>query len=360
MSILARYIAQRILLFTGLVLLAVLAVLSVVELVAEAQDVGGDYTFAQALWAIALTTPERAYELLPVCVFVGSLLGLGQMSGESEITALRAAGVGIWPLARVLLAVGLGASLAAIAIGEGVAPAGLRAAEELRAGADGAQRSVWLHRDGRYLHARLGADPARIRDVLVYETDGAGALLRSLHAPEAVADGGAWLLRDVRESGFAADGAMTTTRHASLRTAVLPGASALRLLDRPPDAMSGADLARYLRAYAGDGADVRRYRFAWWQRLATPLSCIVVLLLTVPFALAQGRGGGLGQRVFLGVISGLAIYVFNRIAGHSGMLWGLSPAVSTLLPLVCLFLLGAALLTAQHRSWLRRRPAASA
>ncbi len=358
MSVLARHVALRVLLSAGLVLLAVTAVLTLVDLIDEARAVrAGGYSFADALLTILLTTPQRAYETLPVSVFIGSLLGLGQLAADGEMTALRSAGYGVWAVARVLLATGLLLAAATILIGEGLAPAGNAAALERRqaAGAEPpAAEGLWLRKDGRYLHLRPGADRRRLRDVLAYELDDAGALRSSLHAERAEYDGAAWTLHGVRESVLHGDGTVTSRRRDAQPGGLLPEAELLALMLRPADGMSAADLGRYLDYFAGEELDLRAHRFAWWLRFAAPLSCVVVLLLTVPFAVTQARGGGLGQRVFAGILSGIAIYAFNRIGAHLGLAAGLPPWLAAFLPLFALLGLGAAALAARQR--LRLRP----
>ena len=356
MSVLARHVALRVLLSAGLVLLAVVAVLTLVDLIDEARAVrAGGYSFADALLTILLTTPQRVYETLPVSVFIGSLLGLGQLAADGEMTALRSAGYGVWAVSRVLLAVGLLLAAATILIGEGPAPAGNAAALERRqaAGAETAAESLWLRKDGRYLHLRLDADRRRLRDVMAYRLDDSGALRSSLYAERAEYDGAAWTLRGVRESVLHGDGTVTSASRDAQPGGLLPEAGVLALMLRPADGMSAADLGRYLDYFAGEELDLRAHRFAWWQRFATPLSCVVVLLLTVSFTSTQARGGGLGQRVFAGILSGIAIYAFNRMGAHLGLVAGLPPWLAAFLPLFALLGLGAAALGVRQRVRLR-------
>ena len=358
MSVLARHVALRVLLSAGLVLLAVTAVLTMVDLIDEARAVrAGGYSFADALLTILLTTPQRVYETLPVSVFIGSLLGLGQLAADGEMTALRSAGYGVWATARVLLATGLLLAAATILIGEGLAPAGNAAALEHRrtAGAEpAAAEGLWLRKDGRYLHLRPDADRGRLRGVMAYELDDSGALRSSLYAERAEHDGAGWILRGVRESVLHGDGTVSSRSREAQPGGLLPEAGVLALMLRPAEGMSAADLGRYLDYFAGEELDLRAHRFAWWQRFATPLSCVVVLLLTVPFTATQARGGGLGQRVFAGILSGIAIYVFNRMSAHFGLVAGLPPGLAAFLPLFALLGVGAAALGARQR--LRLRP----
>ena len=331
MSILTRHLVSRVLVGVGLVALAVTAILTLVDLIDEARRVGpGGYSFADALWVIVLTMPQRFYEVLPVSVFIGSLLSLGQFAADNEMTALRASGVGIGWLSGRLFAVGLLLALATIFIGEKIAPAGVEEAWNIRHQPQAESPSpareaqgLWVRKGDHYLHMLRGARRDRLAQVLAYRLDADGALEHSLHAKSAHLVGGRWVLYEVRESVIHPDGSVTREQHAVRTDIVLPGVDVLDTMMMPADEMPVARLTRYLSYFEGERVDLRPYRFAWWQRFATPLACVVVLLLTVSFAFTQSRGGGLGQRIFIGVISGIGIYLFNRVGGHLGLLAGL-------------------------------------
>lgn len=348
MKLLTRYLVRRVLGGIGVTLLAVVAVLTLVDFIDEARRVRADgYSFAEALWVIVLTTPQRVYEVLPVSVFIGSLLSLGQLAADNEMTAMRTAGLGIWRVARPLLLLGLLLALATILIGEKLAPPGVEAAWSLKRQYRADSAGLWIRKDGNYVRVQRTGDPRRLSDVLTYEMDADGALRRSAHARSARFDGRHWVLEDVRASMILPDGTMQAQRHAEHVEAALPPADVLELVMRPADEMPMASLSRYLDFFAGEQVDLRAYRFAWWQRVITPISCVAVLLLTVPFSFAQPRGGGLGQRIFIGVLSGIGIYLFNRLCAHLGLVLGLPPWQAASLPLALLLALGAWVLS--HR-----------
>ena len=354
MSILTRHLIWRVLVGISLVALVVVTILTLVDLIDEARRVRpGGYSFTDALWVIVLTTPQRVYEVLPVSVFIGSLLSLGQLVADNEMTALRASGMGAWWLSGRLLAVGLVLALATIFIGEKIAPAGVEAAWDIRQqpkekALGGEGQGLWVRKGDHYLHVLRSAHRDRLSDVLAYRLDAHGALKHSLHAKSAQFTDGRWVLHEVRESVIHPDGSVTREQYAERTDVALPDVGVLDTMLMPANEMPITRLDRYLDYFDGEELDLRPYRFAWWQRLATPLACVVVLLLTISFAFTQSRGGGLGQRIFIGVISGIGIYLFNRVGGHLGMLADLPPWLAAFLPLVLLFLLGLALLLTQQ------------
>ena len=360
MSILTRHLIWRVLVGIGLVALAVATVLTLVDLIDETRRVRpGGYSFADALWVIVLTMPQRIYEVLPVSVFIGSLLSLGQLVADGEMTALRASGIGAWWLSQRLLGVGLVVALVTIFIGEMIAPVGVESAWDIRrqsqgeSSAEGGQ-GLWIRKGDRYLHVLRGRHRDRLSEVLVYQLDAGGSLKHSLHAKGAHFKDGRWILNEVRESVIHPDGSVTRARYAGRTDVALPDVDVLDTMLLPADEMPIVRLERYLRYFNDEALDLRPHQFAWWQRITTPLSCVVVLLLTLSFTFTQSRGGGLGQRIFIGVISGIGIYLFNRVGGHFGMLVGLPPWLAAFLPLTVLFLLGYAMLS--KRIFIRLQP----
>jgi len=69
-----------------------------------------------------LTIPLALTYTLPMGVLVGILLGLSRLAADSEITAMRASGMGVWSFLRVLSIFVLGAWLLALGNGLYVAP----------------------------------------------------------------------------------------------------------------------------------------------------------------------------------------------------------------------------------------------
>ena len=57
-----------------------------------------------------------------------------------------------------------------------------------------------------------------------------------------------------------------------------------------------------------------------------------MLLLTVPLVFGGVRSSGAGQRIFLGVLIGFAFILLNRLLIRVGLVYGLPPALSALLP----------------------------
>src|ERR1700688_660816 len=79
-----------------------------------------------AAYVFALTLPQVLYLTIPFGVLVGILIGLGRMSADGEITAMRAAGVPSQKVIAPVMTFALLATLIAGAASTWAAPAALR------------------------------------------------------------------------------------------------------------------------------------------------------------------------------------------------------------------------------------------
>src|SRR5436853_3578109 len=68
------------------------------------------------------TVPVALTYTIPMGVLIGILIGLSRLAADSEITAMRASGIGVWHFLRILSIFVLGAWLLALTNGVLVAP----------------------------------------------------------------------------------------------------------------------------------------------------------------------------------------------------------------------------------------------
>src|SRR5688572_18264092 len=61
-------------------------------------------SLAEVGWLVLLSIPWIVVLTLPMAFLLGVLIGIGRLSGDSELVALRACGVGPWSLYRPTLA----------------------------------------------------------------------------------------------------------------------------------------------------------------------------------------------------------------------------------------------------------------
>jgi lipopolysaccharide export system permease protein len=94
MRILDRYIGQIVLISILLVMVVILSLFLLISFVNEFEKIGrADYTIWQAVLYVLLHIPQSIYISFPLAALLGTMLGLGTISKNSELVIIRASGV---------------------------------------------------------------------------------------------------------------------------------------------------------------------------------------------------------------------------------------------------------------------------
>lgn len=287
----------------------------------ELSDLGkGRYGAWMAFGYVAWTLPRRAYESFTMAAIIGSVSALGGLSAHGEVTALRASGVSKLRIASSVLLTYLALSVLVVAAGEALTPWSEQQAQRVRAGAQSAdlissgRTGLWA-RDGAVLvHARRGAlrgERIRLFDVRLYEFDAQGQLLRLSAAKQARYADHSWTLMQVTRQDFSGD---------SVRSEQLPevrwqGNLDPRILAQSivdPRFLALAELRRSRAYLKQNQLDPLAYEAAYWQRVFYPVHLLALVFATLPFAFATLRSGGLGKRIWMGMVLAVGWYFLQR------------------------------------------------
>lgn len=87
-----------------------------------------------------------------------------------------------------------------------------------------------------------------------------------------------------------------------------------------PDRMSAISLFRYAQHLESNGQDAQVYEIGFWRKVFYPLSCLVMVVLALPFAYLHFRSGTISTYVFVGVLVGISFFLLNNVFGHIGNL----------------------------------------
>lgn len=336
--ILARYVATAVVVYTVLALMVLVALVSMVGLVDDTGNIGkGDYTLSHALRFTLLRVPGHVYEFLPPAALLGSLLGLGVLATGNEVVAMRAAGVSLRSILLAALYGGLLLTLFGAILGEVVVPRSEKRAQELHAEAIRAHISVrtesgyWARDGGSYINFQDILPGGRLQGVSVYEFDGDLHLRTVTYAKTGLFLGDHWLLQEIEQS-LLEEGRVEVRRpqRAAWNTIITP--ELLDIVEIRPENLSLHGLYRYIGYLVDNGLDARRYRLALWQKVFRPVYVIVMMSLAAPFVLGPMRAVAVGQRVLIGALLGIAFTILVKLFGHAGLVWGLNPFASSLLP----------------------------
>jgi lipopolysaccharide export system permease protein len=347
-----RLIAATVL---GGLLLAWLVLTGLDTFMEFAKQIGGighnGYSLAKAVAYILLTVPRRAYQWFVFAALIGSLIGVGALAASGELTALRAAG-----MSRLRISLSVTALVALLmagvfVLGETAAPIGEQQAQAIQLQRSSGQLRVsqgsglW-ERDGNdIINAKAalarsvdGRREVELADVRVFGFNAAGELTSFRHARRATQQGKSWLLHDVRDSGVSTEGVSSVTlKQQPWKTSLDP--EVLQASVAHPEYLSLSDLARNIAYLRANRQNPGVYLNAYWTRAFYPVNTVLLVLCALPFGFGALRSGGLGKRLFLGVIIAIAWYFAQRAIISTGTVLGASPFAINLIPALVLLVI---------------------
>ena len=325
----------------GLVLAATLGLLLMQAMFEDFRDLlanGARFTDVVIYYMIKL--PSYLSVVLPLALLVSLLYTLGQLHRNNEITAMRAAGIGLFRITRGIWFVGVLLCGVTWYINATVIPWSM---EEARAIKDDIE---YRHASKSIASDRLGVKPTVAFDnrnagrmwffnrysqfsrrgygVSVVELDGQRREKSRLLAREAWLDSanGGWVFRDGRELTVNADDGEveSSTTFSELRRPTWDEDPALMLIfDAKPQKLSFTQLQRIIAFFSiDDNPKLKAYQVRYYGVLADTIGPLIIIALAVPFAVS-----GVRVNPAVGVSKSLGLFiVYFILLKTSSMLGG--------------------------------------
>lgn len=351
MNIVDRYLARTVIAFSGLVLAVLLVLGALFLFIGQQDDIGvGNYGAPDALMFALLNVPQQAFELMPIAVLIGSLLGLGALARGSELVVLRASGVSIARLSVSVAIGGITLMILAALLGEFVAPPLQKLARQQKVFSKFADvsfagsGSAWVKDGDTMLSVEEQSGDNLFGGVFLFELDGTrltkvGRAATATLAPE----GKGWSLQGYTETRFTGDGTRVESDPVKvLKTRVNPGFIGLAVSE--PRQLPSIGLLRLIRHQQENRLETRNYEFAFWSRIARTTAILIVALLALPFALGPLRSSGAGARMVIGVLIGVVFFLIQRTMESGAVVFDLDPMILAWIPTSLLALVTATLL----------------
>ena len=298
--------------------------------------------------------------ILPVGLLLALLYALTNHARHQELTAMRAAGLSLWRVAAPYFGVGLLLSVAVYGLNEHWAPESAERAERVRKRYSGdpaeASDRRWksdlkFHNDGQQRFWLIGAynvETGEMRRVYV-EWKLAGGARRQLLAEWALRTNGIWTFYNVRQLVPETTPELLP-RQEQLDELAVPELSETREQINSEIKISQLSSKKAAKSVQLTIAEILHYKVLHPQlrpsdralldtqlhaRLSAPWTCLVVVLVAVPFGAPSGR-----RNVFVGVASSIfiafAYFILQRLAMAAGTVGSVPPILAGWLP-NCLF-----------------------
>ncbi|WP_408955142.1 LptF/LptG family permease [Natroniella sp. ANB-PHB2] len=322
--------------------------------------------YGASLWTVTqlffLSLPQIIIFTFPMSMLLATLLAFGRLSGDSEITALKAGGISFTKLIIPVLIVAFLVSGVTVWLSDGLVPLSIQVYEDL----------VWEIRRGeqrpttqRNLRiAPVDSSTGRLDFVLVADKfDGAtqtlegvswqdfedGELVTIIQAKEAVWLEEQWQFIDGKIYRIENDGRVPQTEFERLnmqdKISRDPGDVSRSGTD--PDEMTLGELRTHIDQMEEEGRDVSELLIIYHQRYAVPFASFIFAIVGAPLGLKPNRSGssiGLG----LSIIVVFIYYVLMTVGSALGQAGTVAPWLGAWLQNIVFAGVGAWLLAKKH------------
>lgn len=327
MNLIDRYLLREWLKILGLVLGATLGLLLMQAMYDDFRDLlqdGAGLRDVTVYYMIKL--PSYLSVVLPLSLLVSLLYTLGQMHRNHEVTALRAAGVGLFKITRSVWAAGLLLCGLTWYINATVIPWSQEESRQIRENLEfrndakshsadrvGMKASVAFdnRKDGRmWFFNRYSQFTRRGYGVTLVEMDKDRRETKRVLAREAWLDAkrGGWVFRDGREITLNPDGGEveSTARFTEIvRKGFAEDPSFMLIYDARPQDLSFTELRRIIDYFTADeNPKLTAYQVRYYGVLAETIGPLIIIALAIPFAVS-----GVRVNPVVGVSKSLGLFV---------------------------------------------------
>lgn len=333
MKTLRKLIHHEIWVAVTFVTVCFLALFFFFDFIDELPSAGGNnnlYQLRHVFGFVLLSVPSHLYELLPITVLIGTIFVMSRLAKSSEFTILRTSGLTPLMALRNLMGLGIAFVLITFAVGDYLAPVSDRYAQLLKSKYLGTQIKVgqtgaWLRETQTDQKAfininQLAADGSP-QDIRIFEFNAAGEWVALTKAAGAEIEDGRWLLRHAERNALqdtSGELRMKVTQAQTMNWASEISSEMIAVAILKPGRMGTVDLFRYIQHLSANGQATQRFEIEFWKKVFYPLSCLVMVVLALPFAYLHSRSGNIASHVFGGVLAGISFFLLNNVFGYLG------------------------------------------
>jgi len=330
------------------VLMMLVLILMTLDLLGESGKImsvpGNDQ--GDVLRYVTMRAPQIIARFLPFSVLLGTLITFATLSQNSEIVAMKAAGLSAHQILAPMFVASLAVAVISFAFNDYVvAPNTARlklwqAAEYGTVAADSdARNNVWVREGGDLINAgsvQGSGNDTVLQNVQIYLRNN-GGLRQVISASSARYTNGAWTL----ENSETFDVATTEVKKAE-RLIVGKGITPDRFnyVKVDGDSLGFFPLMRAIEDLKSAGRRTENLEGILWHKLSGPLSTLLMPLLAAVAAFGLARSGALFLRAVIGMALGFAYFVADNFALAMGNLGAYPPWIAAWGPFLLFLLIG--------------------
>jgi lipopolysaccharide export system permease protein len=299
-----------------------------------------------------LTLPKTITDLMPLALFLSSLLTVSLLSKNNELIPMMGSGMSIAAITAPMLVFGMGIGFIFFFLNGSFVPATYKAArivqkekiEKRGMGGTFIQNKIWIRLNGRVLLTTklIDAENNKWVGVHFYYLGQKQPLDKEIEAETLHFEKDQWVLLNGVQIVYQKDG--TTLRIPFVRQEVHIEKTVLDLqhIEVAPDEMTYEQLHAYIHQLEKDGLKSTRYQVDLDRKQAFSLSNFIVVLLgiTIAFLYAGQKQKAISKSVLVGLAIFLLYWLSLSVFVSLGKTGQLSPLQAGFLPHILFLFFG--------------------
>jgi lipopolysaccharide export system permease protein len=330
-------------------LIMLVVVLQLLDLLGESGHILSHKGNGEAqLWTyVSLRAPQLVARFLPYSVLLATLFTFFPLNQNSEIIAMRAAGLSAHQILAPMLATATLVSGVSFAFNEGIvthSTARLKAWEAVDYGPMAAgsttRANVYVSDGPNVLYAETVAQDdgtVEMKNVTWYGRDKAGMITAKITSPSAVYAHPGWRIAPGKQFDVA-----TTVESAIPAQVIAPHVTPeqVEIANVDADGRNLFNLTHAIASMNASGRPTAELNGKWWHKISGPLAAMLMPLLGAVAAFGLARSGQLLVRAVAGMALGFAYFVIDNAALAVGNFGGYPPLIAAWAPFFLFLFVG--------------------
>ncbi len=362
MRILTRYISGELVKIFLLCLVSLEAIYGVIDSVEKIKDflshhasIGliGEYFFYRGI--------EVSFRVLPMAGLLATLLTLGILSKNHELTAIRAAGISLVKATKPFLALGLIISFLEMGLNYRIIPHAYQMTDYIKdiridAGRSGRVSfeldNVWFRHGIHEIYGvRLVKDGGKtLSHVVMYHLDDRFHLKWQIRSRLLQFQESRWQFNDGQKIVFGRDGALQIRRFVHWPSDLKRNPVDFTFEQTRITHLSYPEVKRYITLLRNSHLPSEKFEVTANAMVAFPMASFLMILMAIPFGIREGRQVGIAKGFGISLMLSMAywtIYSLGLALGEAGVL---SPWISAWFANLIVFSVSMALFLLLNRS----------
>lgn len=328
MKIIQKYILKEALLAIALSSLACCSLFMAFDFFDRIDNVlKANASFGQIISYFSYKVPIFFNLTLPLAMLVGTMLSFGMLSKNSELTAMRAAGLKISWFAKPLFYIAFILSLFSLFLNETVIPNATRRVREIynieikakhKTGTYSQSNFWWRNGENFYSAKHFDSRNANLVGFSNFVVTPEFEVTERTSSKEVswLHELYGWRMKDSKQLFFNKNKNTATelTETDSLPLIIPEKPKDFYDKETDPFTMSFSELNSFIKKQQRNGIPTQQYYADLHAKLSFPFVCFMVTLVALPFALVSSRSGNLAKSFFLGLIASFSYYAVHSFS----------------------------------------------